>query len=119
MVLALKNDGTIWAWGPTPKASLASRRRRAARSSDGSAGWTSASAIIEYQQITHREFHGGQTGATYSVVVSNGASAGPTTAAVTVTETIPAGLSLTSMAGIGWICSSNTCTRSDTLKRRR
>jgi len=70
---------------------------------------------FEYQQITHREFSRGTNRRDLFGRREHGASAGPTTAAVTVTETIPAGLSLTSMAGIGWICSSNTCTRSDTL----
>ncbi len=39
---------------------------------------------------------------TYSVVVSNGAAAGPTKGTVTMTETVPAGLTLVSMAGAGW-----------------
>ncbi|MBL0156487.1 MAG: hypothetical protein IPP47_05220 [Bryobacterales bacterium] len=44
-------------------------------------------------------FTQGQTGALYSVVVANGAAAGPTTGLVTVTETVPAGLTLVSLAG--------------------
>jgi uncharacterized repeat protein (TIGR01451 family) len=60
-------------------------------------------------------FTQGQAGATYSVVVSNGASAGPTSGTVTVTETVPSGLTFVSMSGTGWACSSNTCTRSDVL----
>jgi uncharacterized repeat protein (TIGR01451 family) len=59
----------------------------------------------------------GQSGATYSVTVSNASSAGATTSAVTVTETLPSGLSLVSMSGGGWSCTagSNTCTRNDSL----
>jgi hypothetical protein len=34
---------------------------------------------------------------------------------VTVTGTIPVGLTLVSMAGSGWVCSGVTCTRSDVL----
>ena len=34
---------------------------------------------------------------------------------VTVSEVAPAGLNLISMAATGWICSLNTCTRSDAL----
>ncbi|MBL0156488.1 MAG: hypothetical protein IPP47_05225 [Bryobacterales bacterium] len=60
-------------------------------------------------------FTQGQTGALYSVTVANGAAAGPTTGLVTVTETVPAGLTLVSMAGTGWTCAATTCTRSDTL----
>ncbi len=57
----------------------------------------------------------GQTGATYSVVVSNAAAAGPTSGAVTVTDIPPATLTLVSMSGTGWNCSGAACTRSDTL----
>jgi len=62
-------------------------------------------------------FTQGQTGATYSVVVSNGTPAGPTSGTVTVTETVPAGLTLVSMSGTGWTCpgGGTTCTRSDAL----
>jgi len=114
--LALKNDGTIWAWGSNNKGQF------------GIASPASSTVPVMGPLVglppppslsigkTHiGNFTVGQTGATYSVVVSNGASAGPTTANVTVTETIPAGLTLTGMAGFGWICSSNTCTRGDTL----
>lgn len=60
-------------------------------------------------------FSQGQTGATYAVTVSNAVGAGPTTGTVTVTETVPAGMTLVSMAGTGWACPSNACTRSDAL----
>ena len=60
-------------------------------------------------------FTQGQQGATYTVAVSDGANAGPTTGTVTVTDTIPVGLTLASMAGTGWTCSANICTRSDVL----
>jgi hypothetical protein len=49
------------------------------------------------------------------MTVSNTAGAGPTSGLVTVTETAPSGLSLVSMAGKGWTCAANTCTRSDAL----
>ena len=49
-------------------------------------------------------FAQGQQNAAYTVTVSNGAAAGPTTGLVTVTETAPAGLTLVSMAGTGWTC---------------
>jgi hypothetical protein len=64
-------------------------------------------------------FNAGQQGATYTVTVSNqsGAGVGTTSGTVTVTETVPAGMTLVSMAGTGWTCPSpgNTCTRGDTL----
>jgi sugar lactone lactonase YvrE len=61
----------------------------------------------------------GQNGATYSVTVKNGDLV-PLIAAmapVTVTETVPTGLALMSMAGVGWTCPSGgtTCTRADAL----
>jgi hypothetical protein len=64
-------------------------------------------------------FNSGQQGATYAVTVENGASAGATNAKVTVTETVPSGETLVSMAGTGWTCpgteGANTCDRSDSL----
>ena len=70
-------------------------------------------------QSTHvGAFTQGQMGATYTVTVSNGPGAGPTNGAVTVTELLPAGLTLLSMAGSGWTCSAPaapTCTRPDAL----
>ncbi len=59
-------------------------------------------------------FTTGQSG-TYTVMVSNAASAGPTNGTVTVTENVPSGMTLVSMTGGGWNCSANTCTRSDIL----
>jgi hypothetical protein len=64
-------------------------------------------------------FNAGQNNATYAVVVSNqaGAGIGATSGAVTVTETVPNGMTLQSMAGAGWTCpgGGNTCSRSDSL----
>ena len=61
-------------------------------------------------------FTKGQQGATYTVTVTNPAtSTGPTAGKVTVTDTIPAGLTLVSMAGSGWTCTGNSCNRSDAL----
>jgi hypothetical protein len=80
--------------------------------------FASGSAPLPSLEITKSHtgnFTQGQQGATYTVTVSNGANAGPTTGTVTVTDTIPAGLTLASMAGTGWTCSANNCTRSDAL----
>ena len=60
-------------------------------------------------------FTQGQQNVTYSVTVSNRVNAVPTNGTVTVTETVPSGLTLVSMAGTGWTCSANGCTRSDAL----
>lgn len=61
-------------------------------------------------------FTQGQTGAVYSLTVRN-VGAGPSSGAVTVTDTLPAGLTATAIAGSGWTCvlGSLTCTRSDAL----
>ena len=66
---------------------------------------------------THQgNFTKGQTNATYTVTVTNPAtSTGPTKGTVTVTDTIPSGLTLVSMAGTGWTCTANICNRSDAL----
>lgn len=68
--------------------------------------------------VTHNGiFSAGQQGATYTVTVTNAAGAATTSGAVTVSETIPNGLTLAAMAGSGWTCTDggNTCTRSDPL----
>lgn len=61
-------------------------------------------------------FSQGQAAADYRIVVSN-VGAGPTAGTVTVTDTLPAGLTATSMAGTGWSCTLATlvCTRADSL----
>jgi uncharacterized repeat protein (TIGR01451 family) len=66
--------------------------------------------------VTHSgNFTLGQSGAVYTVTVNNFRGAPTTSGLVTVTETLPAGLSLAGMSGAGWNCSVNTCTRSDGL----
>jgi uncharacterized repeat protein (TIGR01451 family) len=61
-------------------------------------------------------FSGGQTNATYSLTVSN-VGGGSNGGLVTVTDTLPTGLSAVSMSGFGWTCDvpTVTCTRSDAL----
>ncbi len=61
------------------------------------------------------DFVAGQAGAQYSVTVSNHSGAGATSGAVTVTEALPTGLTLASMAGTGWNCAGLACSRSDVL----
>jgi hypothetical protein len=59
-------------------------------------------------------FTQGQTGVQYNVTVGNSGSIA-TSGTVTMTETPPAGLTITGMAGTGWTCNTVTCTRSDVL----
>ena len=64
------------------------------------------------------DFIQGQDGGAYTVIVTNSATAGPTRDSVTVTENVPDGLTLVSMAGSGWTCpgtAANNCMRSDQL----
>ena len=56
-----------------------------------------------------------QTGRTYTVTVSDGASAGPTGGIVTVTATVSDGVTLVAMSGTGWTCVTNFCTSSGML----
>ena len=61
-------------------------------------------------------FTQGQTGATYNISVTNN-GAGPTSGTVTVTDTLPTGLTATGISGTGWACTlaTLTCTRADVL----
>ena len=58
----------------------------------------------------------GDTGRTYTISVSNSGGAS-TSGSVSVVDTLPAGLTATAIAGIGWTCTLGTlsCTRSDVL----
>ena len=82
---------------------------------------TDPATIVQLADLTIAKSHvgsftQGQTGATYSIVVTNGGT-GPTSGTVTVTDTLPAGLTATAIAGTGWSCTlaTLTCTRSDVL----
>jgi uncharacterized repeat protein (TIGR01451 family) len=68
--------------------------------------------------ISHAgSFTQGQTGAIYTLTASN--SGGTASGAVTITDTLPNGLTPTAASGSGWSCSvggqTATCTRSDGL----
>ena len=56
----------------------------------------------------------GQTNASYLLWVRN-AGAAATSGLVSVTENAPAGLTVTSMQGLGWDCGANSCSRTDPL----
>jgi uncharacterized repeat protein (TIGR01451 family) len=61
-------------------------------------------------------FTQGQSGAVYTITVSN-TGAAPTSGTVTVTDSLPGALAATAMSGAGWSCTlaTLTCTRSDVL----
>jgi hypothetical protein len=61
-------------------------------------------------------FGQGQKNATYTLTVMNAVTSSTATSGlVTVTELLPPDFTLVSMTGTGWNCSSNVCSRSDTL----
>ncbi|MBZ5521076.1 MAG: DUF11 domain-containing protein [Acidobacteriia bacterium] len=60
------------------------------------------------------DFSQGQTSATYTLTVKN-AGIAPSNGTVTVTDTLPTGLTAAGMFGTGWSCGLLTCTRSDVL----
>jgi len=82
----------------------------------GSAGSVSTPSLSITNTNTG-SFTQGQQNATYTVTVSNATGAGPTSGTVMVTETVPSGLTLVSMAGNGWTCpaNGNTCTETNPL----
>ena len=77
---------------------------------------TYGTPVLKIAKSHTGNFTKGQSNATYTVTVTNAAtSTGPTSGKVTVTDTIPSGLTLVSMAGTGWVCTANACNRSDSL----
>ena len=80
-----------------------------------------AGALTQPSDLTLTKTHAGaftqgQSGAAYTITVSN-SGAGPTSGVVTVTDTLPGGLTATALSGTGWSCSIGTltCTRSNVL----
>jgi uncharacterized repeat protein (TIGR01451 family) len=77
-----------------------------------------AAPVLSISKTHSGNFTQGQNGATYTVTVSNTGTL-PTSGKVTVTDTVPTGLTLVSMVGTGWNCpgtgGANTCDRSDVL----
>lgn len=77
--------------------------------------------IIQLPDLTITKSHAGsfkqgQTGAAYTINVRN-AGTGLTSGAVTVADTLPAGMTVAGFAGTGWTCDPGTltCSRSDAL----
>ena len=87
----------------------------------GTGNTATASINVQAPDLTIAKSHTGnffqgQADATYNLTVSN-IGASPTAGTVTVTDTLPAGISATSLAGTGWNCTLGilSCTRSDAL----
>jgi uncharacterized repeat protein (TIGR01451 family) len=76
---------------------------------------TSVPPVLGILSTHTGDFTQGETGAEYTVTVGNAAGVEATNGPVTVTETLPTGITLVSMAGTGWTCAAATCTRSDSL----
>jgi uncharacterized repeat protein (TIGR01451 family) len=76
---------------------------------------TLTTPVLAITKTHSGNFTSGQRGATYTITVSNQSGAVSTSGTITVTDILPSGLTLVSMLGSGWTCSSNTCSRSDVL----
>jgi uncharacterized repeat protein (TIGR01451 family) len=79
-------------------------------------GSVAPSPVLTISKTNNGDFVEGQEAAYYNVTVAN-TGTGPTSGAVTVTDTVPSGLTLDLMSGSGWTCADggNSCTRSDAL----
>jgi uncharacterized repeat protein (TIGR01451 family) len=82
---------------------------------------TDPTTIIQLRDMTIAKSHTGnftqgQVGATYRITAMNSGSTA-TAGTVTVTDTLPAGLTATAISGTGWSCvlGTLTCTRSNAL----
>jgi uncharacterized repeat protein (TIGR01451 family) len=75
-----------------------------------------AAADLAITKTHTGNFTQGDTGKTYTITVTNSGGT-PTSETVTVTDTLPTGLTATAISGTGWNCSLGTlsCTRSDVL----
>jgi uncharacterized repeat protein (TIGR01451 family) len=87
----------------------------------GTGGTATATVSVVTSDLTITSTHTGnftrpQTGATYTLTVTN-SGAVDTTALMTVSDTLPAGLTATAIDGLNWICTLSPlgCTRGDTL----
>jgi hypothetical protein len=108
--------GTTYYWSVTAKNVYASS------ASVVGSFTTAASDALPQLTVTSNHsgsFVQGQPGASYSVAVGNASGTNPTRGLVTLTETVPAGLTLVSMAGVGWVCpgtAANNCVRTDAVQ---
>ena len=88
----------------------------------GTGGTATATVTVDVSDLTITKTHSGtfqqgQSGATYTITVTNSGAA-TTTNPVTVTDTLPAGLTATAIGGVGWNCSTPPtlqCSRADAI----
>ncbi|HKD79325.1 MAG TPA: hypothetical protein VKH81_06490 [Candidatus Angelobacter sp.] len=87
----------------------------------GTGGTATATVTVVVPDVTIALSHTGnflhpQTGATYTITVSNPSTA-DTSALITVNDSLPAGLTATALAGPNWNCTLSPlqCARGDTL----
>ena len=87
----------------------------------GTGGTATATVTVVVPDLTIAMSHTGnfvrpQTGATYTITVSNSGGA-DTSALITVKDTLPGGLTATDLSGVNWNCTLSPlqCTRGDVL----
>lgn len=87
----------------------------------GTGGTATATVTVVVPDLTITKTHTGnfvrpQTGATYTITVSNSGGA-DTSALITVNDNLPAGLTATDLSGTNWNCTLSPlqCTRGDVL----
>lgn len=104
----VRNDGVQVAWGSSwgPSCRLE----------------TYVASLVNVPNLTLTKTHvgnwiAGDTGKTFSLTVTNTDVPPTNGTTVTVTDTLPAGLTATAMSGTGWSCTTSpaSCTRSDVL----
>ena len=74
-----------------------------------------SSPVLSITSTHSGNFTQGQQGAAYTLTVSNDPAATTTIGTVTVTDSLPSGLTLAAISGTGWACSASSCMRSDGL----
>ncbi len=123
--IALDSSANIYVGGQTNSTNLPLTFAYQTANNGGAVGWVArlgvTTVISPTPDLTVAKSHTGnftqgQTAASYTITASN-AGTGPTTGTVTVTESLPTGLTATSMLGSGWSCTqpAGPCTRSDVL----
>lgn len=88
----------------------------------GTGGTATATVTVDVADLTIAKSHTGtfqqgQSGATYTITVTNSGAA-TTTNPVTVTDTLPTGLTATAIGGVGWTCNTPPtlqCSRADAI----
>ncbi len=76
------------------------------------ATFESQSPQLSVTVVHNGSFAQGQNGAAYTINVGDASNAPPTKGTVTLTESLPAGVTLVSISGGGFTCTGASCTRS-------